>query len=70
MNEVFLEQATNKVGDIRLLINGIPLRVHELARGGKPLITVMPGEHLEWLDVALQEIAEGKVEILPRSEKE
>ncbi len=66
MNQKYLELALSKVDDPRVLINGAALRVKELARGGRPLVPVLPGEMVNWLDVALREIAEGKIEIVAR----
>lgn len=69
MNETYLEIAKQKVSDHRLLINGASHRAAELARGGRPLIPVSPGEQeMDYLDIALKEIAEGKIVIRPAGE--
>ncbi len=67
MKEQYLQTALTKVEDPRLLINGAAVRAKELARGGRPLIAISPGESVEWLDIALREIAEEKIQILPAS---
>ena len=64
LNEYYLELAQAKVEDPRLLVNGVSARAKELARGGHPLVAITPGEPVDWLDVALREVAEGKVRIL------
>jgi len=51
------------VSDIRLLINAASRRAAELARGSRPLIPLTPGEEVDYLDIALLEICEGKVTI-------
>ena len=64
MNEKYLEIAQKKVADERLLINGVARRAAELARGARPLIPVNPGEReMDYLDLALREVAEGKITI-------
>ncbi|MDT8390034.1 MAG: DNA-directed RNA polymerase subunit omega [Lentisphaeria bacterium] len=61
MNEELIERAKAKVDDVRILINGASKRAAELARGARPLIHLTPGQHVDFLDVALEEIAEGKL---------
>ncbi len=68
MNEILLELAKQKVEDPRVLINGVAKRATELARGARPLVPIAPGETVNWLDVALREVAEGKIEILTQSQ--
>jgi DNA-directed RNA polymerase subunit K/omega len=69
LNEELLERAKGTVADVRLLINGASRRAAELARGGRPLIPLTPGSEPDYLDIALMEIAEGKVVIAPPSEE-
>ncbi len=64
MNEKLLEQAKQKVSDVRLLINGASRRAAEIARGGRPLIPTLPTDNTDPIDIALQEIIEDKIEIV------
>ena len=59
-----------KVSDVRMFIVGVSRRASELAKGARPLIRMTPGEEREWLDIALQEVAEGKVVIKPGTQNE
>lgn len=63
MNEEYLERAKAQVSDLRLLINGAAKRAGELARGARPLVPVMPQDDRSSLDIALLEIAEGRITI-------
>ena len=63
MNEKYLEMAAKRVPDTRVLINGISKRATQLARGAHPLIALTPGQDIEFLDIALREVAEGKIDI-------
>ena len=64
MNEQLLEQAKEKVKDVRVLINGASKRAAELARGARPMVPLTPGEEVDYLDIALREIAEEKLELV------
>lgn len=59
MNETNLELAKKQIHDPRLLINAASRRAAELARGSRPLVPLTPGQEVDYLDVALREIAEG-----------
>jgi DNA-directed RNA polymerase subunit K/omega len=61
VNEKYLSRALEVVGDRPILINGASRRASELARGAKPLIKVLPTDDRSYLDIALLEIAEGKL---------
>lgn len=63
MNEKALDMAKKVLADRRVLINGASRRAAELARGGRALIPLNPAEERNCLDIALLEIAEGKLEI-------
>ena len=65
MNERMLEICKNRVADRRLLINGAAKRAAELARGARPLVHVNPRDELNYLDIALMEIAEDKIRVAP-----
>ena len=64
LNEEYLTQAKKKVKDIRFLINGAAKRAAELARGARPLVPMLPQDERSHLDIALLEIAEGKIVIV------
>jgi len=64
LNEKYLEQAKTKVSDLRLLINGASKRAGELAHGARPLVPLAPGQEIDFLDLALLEIAEGRLVIV------
>lgn len=60
MNTVYLEKAKSREPNIPRLINMVSLRVKQLVAGERPL--VKPDSiHMERLDLALKEIAEGKL---------
>ena len=71
MNEEYLLQACEKcreiakergeVFDTRLFITGVSKRAAQLAKGYRRLISLKPGDHTPLLDIALQEVAAGKV---------
>lgn len=61
MNEKYLELARKVVPDKRLLINAASKRAAELARNARPLVHVSPQDDRNFLDIALLEIAEGKL---------
>lgn len=63
MNDAYLEEAKKHFEDKRYLINGASKRATELANGAKPLVSVLPNDDRSYLDIALLEIAEGKLEI-------
>ena len=61
MNEKYLDLARQVVPDKRLLINAASKRAAELARNARPLVVVPPQDDRNFLDIALLEIAEGKL---------
>ncbi len=61
MNEELLAQAKSKVKDVRMFIVGVSRRARELAEGARTMVTVAPGAEKDYLDLALREVAEGKV---------
>ena len=61
MNEEYLAQAQEVVSNKNILINLASRRASELARGANPLIQVEPHERDNYLDIALREVAEGKI---------
>lgn len=60
MNANYLEKARERIPDIPLLINVVSKRVRQLNRGERPLIKP-DSRDMENLDLALKEIAEGKL---------
>ncbi len=61
MDEKLLEKAKGQVEDVRLFINGVSKRASQLAKGARKLVTLPPNKEVSFLDIALQEVAEGKV---------
>lgn len=60
MNPNYMEQAKQKISNIPLLINVVSRRVRQLNAGQRPM--VKPDHpHMENVDIALKEIAEGKL---------
>ncbi len=60
MNINYLDQAKERVGNVPLLINIVSRRVRQLIAGQRPL--VKPDDlHMPNLDIALKEVAEGKL---------
>lgn len=68
MNEEYLQKAREKVPDVRLFINGVCKRASQLAKGHRRLIPTLPDDDRSNLEIALQEVAEGKVIIKPGDE--
>ncbi len=59
MNNQYVERALEQIADRNLLVNLASKRASEISRGSKPLVDV-PVDTVP-LDIALLEIAEGKV---------
>jgi DNA-directed RNA polymerase subunit K/omega len=66
LNEKYLAKAKETVDDTRVLINAASRRASELARGARPLIALTPGQEMDYIDIALLEIAENKIEAVMR----
>ncbi|HMP73222.1 MAG TPA: DNA-directed RNA polymerase subunit omega [Kiritimatiellia bacterium] len=60
MNVAYLERAKDRVTNIPLLINMVSRRVRQLNNGQRPM-SKPDHKHQSNLDVALKEIAEGKL---------
>ena len=60
MNQTYLEKAKERMPNIPLLINVISKRVRQLNAGQRPLVKPDSG-HMSAMDLALKEIAEGKM---------
>ena len=67
MNEEYLAKAKLQVTDVRMFIVGVSRRAAELAKGARPLVKLTYEEEAEkdYLNIALKEVAEGKVVIKP-----
>ena len=60
MNTSYLDLAKNRIDNVPLLINMVSRRVRQLNAGQRPL--VKPDDaHMSHMDIALKEIAEGKL---------
>ena len=60
MNVELLEQAKARINNIPLLVNVISQRVRQLNAGQRPMIK--PEKDMSNMDVALTEVAEGKLQ--------
>ena len=69
MNEEYLSRARAKVRDVRLFINGVSKRASQLSKGNRRLVPALPDADRSNLDIALHEVAEGKVIIKAEEEK-
>lgn len=54
-----IDAASQRIPEAQILINMVSRRVRQLNAGSRPLIDAEPGEG--WADIALQEIAQGKL---------
>ncbi len=70
MNEEYLLRARSKVDDVRLFINGVAKRALQLSKGNRRQIATLPDDERSNLDIALLEIAEGKVIITARDDEQ
>lgn len=60
MNQNYLEQAKERISNIPLLINIVSRRVRQLNQGHRPMVKP-DSPQMSNLDLALKEIAEGKM---------
>ena len=60
MNPNYLEQAKLKISNVPLLINVVSRRVRQLNAGQRPMVKP-DNPRMENMDIALKEIAEGKL---------
>ncbi|HMP90031.1 MAG TPA: DNA-directed RNA polymerase subunit omega [Kiritimatiellia bacterium] len=60
MNVSYLEKAKSRISNVPLLINMVSRRVRQLNRGQRPLIKPDYNQQPA-LDIALKEVAEGKL---------
>ena len=59
MRDDYLQSALLVITEPNILVNVVSLRVKQLRRGNRPLVTSL--EKLSNEDIALREIAEGKI---------
>ncbi len=59
MNNLYLVQALQQINNPNILVNVISQRVRQLGQGHRAL--VVAEAHLSYLDIALKEVAEGKL---------
>lgn len=67
MKQQMVQEALGKVENPQILINMVSKRVRQLGQGFRPLIPVSP--KMTFMDVALKEIAEGKLTYKPLDEE-
>lgn len=60
MNNAYLSQALKNVKNPNILVNMVSQRVRQLGQGHKALIAADPS--MSFMDVALKEIADGKLD--------
>jgi DNA-directed RNA polymerase subunit omega len=60
MNTELLETAKHRVPNMSVLINMVSKRVRQLISGQAPLLKI-ESQHIDFEDIALREIAEGKL---------
>lgn len=66
MNSQFIDEASKVVTEPQVLINLISKRVRQLSAGSRPMVPVEPRMGLA--DIALAEIAQGKLGATPAPE--
>lgn len=59
MNPTLLEKARDITGNDKVLVNLISRRVRQLSASSRPLVAAEPGQG--FIDIALQEVGEGKI---------
>ncbi|MGL4854795.1 MAG: DNA-directed RNA polymerase subunit omega [Lentisphaeria bacterium] len=63
MNNLYLEQAREKITNPRILVNVAAQRASELARRYRPLVEVPREDDHNYLNIALLEIAAGMLTV-------
>ena len=61
MNDEYLEKACEVIEDREILINLVSRRAKELAHGAYPMVAIDSTKRGNHLDIALLEVAEGKL---------
>lgn len=68
MNALILEEAAKVIPEPQILINMVSRRVRQLSAGSRPMVEV--GFRMGLADIALAEIAQGKLAKAPTVETE
>lgn len=68
MTTQLLDEAMKVITNQQVLINVVSKRVRQLTQGHRPLVEV--GPRIEFADVALREIIEGKISWVALTEEE
>ncbi|MFY8269155.1 MAG: DNA-directed RNA polymerase subunit omega [Terrimicrobiaceae bacterium] len=63
MKAQYIDEASKMIPESQILINMVSKRVRQLTAGSRPLIDADPGTGFS--DIALQEIAQGKIILAP-----
>ena len=63
MNALILEEASKLIPEPQVLINMVSRRVRQLSAGSRPMVEV--GSRMGLADIALTEIAQGKLAVAP-----
>lgn len=61
MQAHLLDEASKLVSDPLVLVNAVSKRVRQLVKGQRPMVET--GVRIDWADVALREIIEGKLAV-------
>ncbi|MBS0657575.1 MAG: DNA-directed RNA polymerase subunit omega [Verrucomicrobia bacterium] len=61
MQAHLLDEASKQVSDPLVLVNAVSKRVRQLVKGQRPMVET--GARVDWADVALREIIEGKLAV-------
>lgn len=61
MNKQLLKAAVERIPNVPMLVNAVSQRIKQLYAGHRPYVKPQPGDEME--DLALREIAEGKLVI-------
>jgi DNA-directed RNA polymerase subunit omega len=61
LNDEYLTKACDVIEDREILINLVSRRAKELARGAHPMVNIDSTKRGNYLDIALLEVAEGKL---------
>lgn len=60
-NSHYYNLAEKKISERYLLVNILAKRIRQLKKGADPLVAVEEGNSISEADIALKEIAEGKI---------
>lgn len=63
MNNIYLDQAKQKIKNPKILVNVAAKRATELAQRYRPLVEVPPQDDHNYINIALMEIAAGMLSV-------